>query len=1184
MNKIDNKGGLVGVVGLALTLSTTALAQQGRRPAAVVPWSDGPAPLNAGNDAHGGGGGLAGGTSGPQGAGDHIVSLQCTGTTGGWNWPHGGCTATYNNITAPICEGLLTAYAATGDIDFRNAAVTGGNYDLTFQYPNTERRFSAFTAAFFRHLSQETGNAAYSSAAETDFFDALATATYSPSDLNTAGWIAALQASRSGSLINLRPWDLHQLPWVAGQIGNPGQQNAFRDAVLDGLATLDTAQPYDVLGLAGGIRGLALNGTTSFPAIASPAFPLINTHTSLAQLANALISLQQGNGSWLWTTGGAPIVDEDTQTTAYAVLALVAAEAAGAGSYSTQIALGRAYLASMQEADGGYLTYPFAPPIYANNIEVDAEAVWARGVGTAVTLNAPTCNNTNTLTVTIDKSVTTMGVVGGQFFLSYNTTYLSNPVVSAGDAPFTELIAADTSVAGEIFVATGVDFENSTLGVTAPAVMARVTFTVASQTCGTANLVTWRTPAPPSPPTRLTDADANSILPALSNLGTIRMDYTAPSITCPPNATLEYDPSDPYGLPGSLLGTAVGGVEIEYNAGQPEVPAQQAYLKAQLSHTNSNGMHLTFSNALLPPYNFPGISWATIFGQTSPSQFGFDMVLPAPTWDTLTPIPLLNAYDNFNNNCPTPLVTPNFIWALNNYYGIGGPTVTSCIINSLFRSDGLGLGPVPPAPAVTVTKNVLSRCGNVWTVRIGGYLQSDNLIHWYNPATPDSPVSNFLLNGRIYFDGTLTYDSTGDPGNDGDFYAGTITLSFNSPYPSAGVPSVSDNCDPQPVVTFTDAVVNGDCAQEKFITRTWTATDSCGNFSTCVQQIHIDDTTPPVFAECCPMPTITVNSQAGSCSASAATVNPQIPTASDSASAVTLTYERSDGALLTLADPFPQGTTTITWTATDACGNFSECEQDIVVTGMNEVVATVQLQPNIDPPGTLTRCITFDFWTTGGTIGYSTSVEVEFDVLDTGPMTPNTAIGTAMFEIPCTNGPFVCCTARDALHTLRRTDEAFHVAGTQYIADFTGSIGSGGDWLLGGNLDDNEYIDILDFGWFINQYGQTYGLPVTGDTDCLTLMPHADVSGDGSVDIADYTFIQINFLKFHENNCWGSLNRVAGGGSNPDRRYNEGPITRIANKELIRRGLKPLTRADLNNDGWVDTLDIQVFSSNGGPN
>ncbi|MFM9950723.1 MAG: T9SS type A sorting domain-containing protein [Saprospiraceae bacterium] len=52
-----------------------------------------------------------------------------------------------------------------------------------------------------------------------------------------------------------------------------------------------------------------------------------------------------------------------------------------------------------------------------------------------------------------------------------------------------------------------------------------------------------------------------------------------------------------------------------------------------------------------------------------------------------------------------------------------------------------------------------------------------------------------------------------------------------------GMASATDNCDPVPVVTFSDHVVSGDCEWECTVERTWTAVDAFANTSTCVQTI-----------------------------------------------------------------------------------------------------------------------------------------------------------------------------------------------------------------------------------------------------------------------------------------------------------------------------------------------------------
>ncbi|OBQ51805.1 hypothetical protein VQ01_15120 [Tamlana sp. s12] len=62
-----------------------------------------------------------------------------------------------------------------------------------------------------------------------------------------------------------------------------------------------------------------------------------------------------------------------------------------------------------------------------------------------------------------------------------------------------------------------------------------------------------------------------------------------------------------------------------------------------------------------------------------------------------------------------------------------------------------------------------------------------------------------------------------------------------------GTATATDNCDPAPGVTYNDVKTNGPCSGTYTITRTWTATDSCGNTVSANQIISTSDTTAPTF-------------------------------------------------------------------------------------------------------------------------------------------------------------------------------------------------------------------------------------------------------------------------------------------------------------------------------------------------
>ncbi|HEX5734650.1 MAG TPA: HYR domain-containing protein [Blastocatellia bacterium] len=114
-------------------------------------------------------------------------------------------------------------------------------------------------------------------------------------------------------------------------------------------------------------------------------------------------------------------------------------------------------------------------------------------------------------------------------------------------------------------------------------------------------------------------------------------------------------------------------------------------------------------------------------------------------------------------------------------------------------------------------------------------------------------------------------------------------------------------------------------------TVTCTATDASGNQASCSFTVTVIDTTPPVIT--CPANISMDDNALGACGA---LINPGTPTATDNCGIASVVGTRSDSAALNAL--YPLGTTIITWKATDTSGNFTTCQQIIIVTNPSPVV------------------------------------------------------------------------------------------------------------------------------------------------------------------------------------------------------------------------------------------------------
>ncbi|MEO5775819.1 MAG: hypothetical protein ABIQ27_02880, partial [Flavobacterium sp.] len=156
--------------------------------------------------------------------------------------------------------------------------------------------------------------------------------------------------------------------------------------------------------------------------------------------------------------------------------------------------------------------------------------------------------------------------------------------------------------------------------------------------------------------------------------------------------------------------------------------------------------------------------------------------------------------------------------------------------------------------------------------------------------------------------------------------------------PAAGVATATDNCSTPSITSALGAVSSDGCGRSQ--TRTYTATDACGNSSTCTQLFTwTADTTAPEFTFCPPGAALGCNPAGGVPAAGVAIATDACGTPSITSA---LGAVSSDGC---------GRSQTRTYTATDACGNSSTCTQLFTWT-----VDTTAPEFTFCPPGAALGC------------------------------------------------------------------------------------------------------------------------------------------------------------------------------------------------------------------------------------
>jgi len=216
---------------------------------------------------------------------------------------------------------------------------------------------------------------------------------------------------------------------------------------------------------------------------------------------------------------------------------------------------------------------------------------------------------------------------------------------------------------------------------------------------------------------------------------------------------------------------------------------------------------------------------------------------------------------------------------------------------------------VPIAPTLTATDN----CGTA-TVTFNEVSTTGSCVNNYT-LTRTWTATDASGNITIHIQTIIVQDTTAPTFV--EILPTDLVLECTDVIPTAPVLTAMDNCS-DAIVVYDEQRVDGSCASNYQLIRTWTATDVCGNETTHVQIIEVQDTTPPVFtgdlpqddfADCDNIP-----------------VAPTL-TATDNCGNVTVTLEEQTVE----GDCSSRYQLIRTWTATDDCGNSSTYIQTIAL-------------------------------------------------------------------------------------------------------------------------------------------------------------------------------------------------------------------------------------------------------------
>jgi hypothetical protein len=168
--------------------------------------------------------------------------------------------------------------------------------------------------------------------------------------------------------------------------------------------------------------------------------------------------------------------------------------------------------------------------------------------------------------------------------------------------------------------------------------------------------------------------------------------------------------------------------------------------------------------------------------------------------------------------------------------------------------------------------------------------------------------------------------------------AAEVVMQCGDELPAA--PTATDNCS-SVEVTFMDEITGTSCSGEASFTRTYTATDACGNASSVSIEVTYNDTIAPTFTA--PMDvTVECDSDVDDLA-----LTGDVMDAADVCSAdIFVTY--TDAVSTSEGSCLADNVITRTWTVTDGCGNQSSATQTITLEDTTGPVVTFEANVVLD--------------------------------------------------------------------------------------------------------------------------------------------------------------------------------------------------------------------------------------------